>query len=56
MPDLKPTINASNSSKQIVRRYTYAPDEYSYNSAQLAAQISKMGGNGQDKHVWWDKN
>jgi hypothetical protein len=56
MPNLKPTINASNSSKQIVRRYTYAPDEYSYNSAQLATQISKMGGNTQDKHVWWDKN
>ena len=56
MPNLKPTINASNSSKQIVRRYTYAPDEYSYNSAQLAAQIAKMGGNDQDKHVWWDKN
>jgi len=58
MPKLKPTINATNSSKQIIRRYTYAPYEYNLNGAQLAIQIAKMGaaGNSQDTHVWWDKN
>lgn len=55
-PSLKPTINATNSSKKIVRRYTYAADEYSNNGAQLATQLTKMGGNSQDSHVWWDKN
>lgn len=57
VPTLKPTVNANNSSKQIVRRYTYAPDEYSLNPAQLAKQIATMaGGDSQDSHVWWDKN
>ena len=55
-PILKPTINANNTSKQIIRRYQYAPDEYSLNSAQLAKQIAAMGGDSQDTHVWWDKN
>ena len=55
-PVLKPTVNATNSSKKIPVRYTYAPDEYSYNSAQLNIQIAKMGGNSQDTRVWWDVN
>jgi hypothetical protein len=56
-PVLKPTVNAKNTSKQIVRRYQYAPYEYSLNSAQLAKQIAAMGtgGDSQDTHVWWDK-
>ncbi|MEO6406554.1 MAG: SusD/RagB family nutrient-binding outer membrane lipoprotein [Ferruginibacter sp.] len=55
-PKLKPTVNATNSTKQIIRRYTYAPDEYSNNSSQLAIAITRMGGNSQDTHVWFDKN
>ncbi|MEO7263386.1 MAG: SusD/RagB family nutrient-binding outer membrane lipoprotein [Ferruginibacter sp.] len=55
-PKLKPTINATNSSKQIVRRYTYAPDEYSNNTSQLLIAIARMSGNSQDTHIWWDKN
>lgn len=55
-PKLKPTVNATNSSKKIVLRYTYAPDEYNLNGAKLAEVITKMGGNSQDTHVWWDKN
>jgi hypothetical protein len=57
-PRLKPTINATNSSKQIVRRYTYAPDEYNLNPTKLAEAITGLGaaGNSQDTHIWWDKN
>ena len=53
-PKLKPTVNATNSSKQIVRRYTYAPYEYNLNGAQLAIAIQRLGGNSQDAHVWFD--
>ena len=55
-PKLQPTVNATNSSKQIPRRYTYAPDEYSLNNTQLQIAIGRLGGNSQDKHIWWDKN
>jgi hypothetical protein len=56
-PKLKPTVNATNSSKKIIRRYTYAPDEYNLNGTKLAEVIGRMtGGNSQDVHIWWDKN
>ncbi|HMJ47775.1 MAG TPA: SusD/RagB family nutrient-binding outer membrane lipoprotein [Ferruginibacter sp.] len=53
-PKLKPTVNATNSSKQIIRRYTYAPYEYNLNGAQLAIAIARLGSNSQDAHVWFD--
>lgn len=56
VPDLKPTTFASNSSKQIPRRFVYGTDEYSLNPAQLAIAIGRLaGGDTQDSRVWWDK-
>ncbi len=56
VPALTPTVNASNASKQIPRRYTYGTRESSLNPASLAAAIAAMsGGDTQDSRVWWDK-
>lgn len=56
MPNLKPTIFALNSSKQIIRRYVYGTTEYSLNLNELNIAIARMaGGDTQDGRVWWDK-
>lgn len=55
-PELTPSPNASNSSKQIPRRFTYGVNEYSLNETnakEAAARIT--GGDTQDGRVWWDK-
>lgn len=55
-PDIKPTVNATNSSKQIPRRYTYGTTEYSTNPTGVAQGIATLsGGDVQDSRVWWDK-
>ena len=57
VPDIKPTVNARNSSGQIVRRYVYGVTEYSLNGDQLQITIDQMpGGDSQDGRVWWDRN
>ncbi len=56
IPKLSPTTFASNSSKQIPRRFVYGTDEYSLNPAQLNVAIGRLsGGDTQDGRVWWDK-
>ncbi|MEP6674363.1 MAG: SusD/RagB family nutrient-binding outer membrane lipoprotein [Ferruginibacter sp.] len=55
IPDVKPTINAVNTGKQIPRRYTYGQSEYSTNPTGVAEGIATLtGGDTQDAHVWWD--
>lgn len=56
VPDLKPTNFATNSSKQIPRRYVYGTSEASTNPAQLQVAIGRLpGGDTQDSKVWWDQ-
>ena len=56
IPDVKPTINAVNTSKQIPRRYTYGQTEYATNPTGVAQGIASLtGGDTQDAHVWWDQ-
>jgi hypothetical protein len=56
VPALKPTANATNSSKQIPRRYAYGPSEPTINSINYKAAVGKLtGGDTQDARVWWDK-
>lgn len=56
IPDLRPTIYATNTTKQIPRRLPYGDNEYNNNAEQLAIQIATMsGGDTQDTRVWWDK-
>ncbi|CAN5117713.1 SusD/RagB family nutrient-binding outer membrane lipoprotein [soil metagenome] len=55
-PVLTPTPNATNTSKQIPRRYVYGLNEFSLNPASLAEAIARLaGGDTQDSRVWWDK-
>ncbi|MXV49884.1 SusD/RagB family nutrient-binding outer membrane lipoprotein [Pedobacter sp. HMF7647] len=56
-PALTPAPAATNSSKQIVRRFTYAPTEASTNGASLKEAISRIPGgvDSQDAKVWWDQ-
>lgn len=57
VPDIKPTVNARNSSGQIPRRYVYGVTEYSLNGDKLQERIALMpGGDSQDGRVWWDRN
>ncbi|MEO3403285.1 SusD/RagB family nutrient-binding outer membrane lipoprotein [Mucilaginibacter sp. CAU 1740] len=53
-PVLIPAPDATNSSKQIVRRYVYAPVEYATNTANVNAAVARMGADTQDTRVWWD--
>jgi hypothetical protein len=54
-PVLTPTPNATNTSKQIPRRYVYGQGQYSVNKANVEAAAARMGGDTQDSRVWWDK-
>jgi hypothetical protein len=55
VPDLKPTVNAVNTTGQIPRRYTYGNLDYSLNAEQVALAAIAIGGDKQDTRVWWDK-
>jgi hypothetical protein len=56
VPALTPTPNAIGSSKQIPRRYTYGPNEYTLNSANVKEAVGRLaGGDTPDARVWWDK-
>lgn len=56
VPGILPTTFATNSSKQIPRRYTYGLLEYSLNAAGVAQGIAGLtGGDTQDTRIWWDK-
>lgn len=55
-PVLTPAVNAVNSSKQIVRRFTYAATEYTNNAALVKEAVDRLpGGDKQDSKVWWDQ-
>jgi hypothetical protein len=56
MPNLKGTRFATSASKQIVRRYVYGVNDYSFNNEQTKAAAARLtGGDVQDAHIWWDK-
>lgn len=56
VPVLTPTPNASNSSKQIPRRFVYGTRAYGLNEANTKEAASRLaGGDNQDSRVWWDK-
>jgi hypothetical protein len=56
VPALTPTPNAIGSSKQIPRRFTYGPNEYNLNSANVKEAATRLsGGDTPDARVWWDK-
>lgn len=57
VPDLEPTIFATNSSKQITRRYTYGTIEENRNPDQLKIAVARIPGglDSQDARVWWDQ-
>lgn len=55
VPTLTPAPDASNTSKQIPRRYTYGQSEYTSNKVNVeAAAAALTGGDKQDSKVWWD--
>lgn len=55
-PQLTPAPDATNSSKQIPRRYTYGQGEYGTNAAATQEAVGRLqGGDTQDARVWWDK-
>jgi hypothetical protein len=55
-PELTPSVNATNSSKQIPRRFTYGINEYSLNEINAKEAASRIaGGDTQDGRMWWDK-
>jgi len=55
-PVLVPALDAVNTSKQIVRRYTYHQSTYGSNpDATNAAAAAIPGGDTQDSKVWWDR-
>jgi len=55
-PVLTPAIHAVNTSKQIVRRFTYAVAEYNNNLVNLKPAVDRLpGGDTQDSRVWWDQ-
>ncbi|MCW3112803.1 MAG: hypothetical protein JWR18_1199 [Segetibacter sp.] len=54
-PVLTPAPDATNSSKQIPRRYTYGTGEYGSNREATEAAATSMGADTQDTRVWWDK-
>lgn len=55
IPAIKPTTQATNTSKEIPRRYTYGQNEYNLNAAGVAQGIASQGADTQDTKVWWDK-
>lgn len=55
-PVLVPAPASTNTSRQIVRRYTYATSEYTSNRVNVAAAVARIpGGDTQDSKVWWDQ-
>jgi hypothetical protein len=55
-PALTPAIDATNSSKQIPRRYTYGQTSYGSNTAAVTAAAGLLpGGDTQDSKIWWDQ-
>ncbi len=56
-PVLTPAQAATNSSKQIPRRYQYATSEQTSNKANNDAAIARLPGgqNTQDARIWWDQ-
>ncbi|MEJ7693382.1 SusD/RagB family nutrient-binding outer membrane lipoprotein [Daejeonella sp.] len=55
-PALTPAPGATNTSKQIPRRYTYATAEYSSNAVNVKAAVAALpGGDTQDSKIWWDQ-
>lgn len=55
-PVLTPAIDATNSSKQIPRRYTYGQTTYGSNTANTNTAAGALpGGDTQDSKVWWDQ-
>jgi hypothetical protein len=54
-PELTPAPDATNSSKQIPRRYTYGSTEFTSNKANAEAAVAAIsGGDTQDSKVWWN--
>ncbi|MFN8257297.1 MAG: SusD/RagB family nutrient-binding outer membrane lipoprotein [Bacteroidales bacterium] len=54
-PVLTPAPDATNSSKQIPRRYVYGDSENSLTPEALAEAVARLsGGDSQDARVWWD--
>lgn len=66
IPALLPAQDATNASKQIVRRFTYAVSETTNNRENNAEAVSRIpantrpavaaGTDSQDARVWWDQN
>ena len=55
-PVLTPAPDAVNTSKQIVRRFTYAASEYTNNPELVKEAVDRLpGGDKQDSKVWWDQ-
>lgn len=56
VPTLTPAPAATNSSKEIPRRYVYNQAEFSSNGVHVEEAIGRIpGGNNQDARVWWDQ-
>jgi hypothetical protein len=55
-PVLTPAPDATNSSKQIPRRYMYGNNEYNLTGEALKTAIASLdGGDTMDSKIWWDK-
>ena len=55
-PVLTPAPAATNTGKQIVRRYTYALAEYTNNAENVGPAVARLpGGDTQNSRVWWDQ-
>lgn len=54
-PTLTPAQDATNSSRQIPRRYTYGQTSYASNATAVAAAAAAIGGDTQDTRIWWDQ-
>ena len=55
-PVLKPTLKATNSSKQIPRRFVYPSTEPNLNKDNYNSAVGRLsGGDTQDAKIWWDK-
>lgn len=55
-PVLTPAVDATNSSKQIPRRYVYGNHEYNLTGEALKTAIASLdGGDTMDARIWWDK-
>lgn len=55
-PVLTPAAYATNSTKQIPRRFVYGTGEYSNNNVNVKEAAGRLaGGDTQDSRMWWDK-